>query len=775
MKKFQLLLFITFLSLTAFSQTGIIRGVVYDESNSEPIILTNVYLKGTSIGAPTDMNGLFTITKVPAGTYTLMITCLNYDTLKEEVTVKPGEIINKKYYLIPSSKTLGVVTINAQRGADTLDPRVGQEKFDPLAIRQLSIGFTPDIVQAMVNMPGVITTGDQGGQLYIRGGSSVQNMVLLDGMVIYNPFHSIGLFSVFETEIIRNVDVYTGGFGAQYGGRVSSVMDITTRDGDKKKYGGMMSASPFGANLVFEGPIVKDKGKGFSSSFLLAGKNSYLSTTSKTFYNYIDTAGLPFDFRDIYGKISLNTDNGSKINFFGFNFTDDVLYRQIANFSWDASGGGANFVIIPGATPTIIEGILAYSDYKISLTDQSGLPKSSAINGFNIGLSFTYFPGKNSEVKYGLEMQGYDTEFEFYNAAKRMISQNDNTTEFAGYVKYKITIDTNFIFEPSFRLHTFPSLSEYEPEPRLAMKYNVTSKFRIKAAGGFYSQNLISASSDRDVVNLFYGFLSGPDNLQDEFDGEAVKTRLQKAKHAIAGVEFGPYYVGAEKEKKNKSISFNVELYLKYFSQLTNLNRNKVYDDTGEYYDKPDYLKKDFIIENGDAEGVDFSCKYESDNLYIWLVYSYGFVHRYDGIIHYAPHYDRRHNANIIATYRIGELKKYEVSCKWNLGSGFPFTQNAGFYPYLTFSNGLNSDVFNSNEELGILYDNYNEGRLPFYHRLDISAKRIFNLNETTQLEVNIAVTNAYNRDNIFYFDRITNERVDQLPLLPSAGVTLRF
>lgn len=774
MKKIAFFLFISVLTITTFAQKGTIRGFVYDKGNSEPIIFTNVYLKGTSYGSPTDINGYFTITQIPPGTYELMITYLGYDTLRETITIKAGELISKKYYLEKGARTINEVQIYGNRGDDTTQTQISKETVTPIEIKQVPSIGSPDIVQYITNIPGIITTGDQGGQLYIRGGSSIQNKVLLDGMVIYNPFHSIGLFSVFETEIIRNVDVYTGGFGAEYGGRISSVMDITTRDGNKKKYSGVFMANPFGANMVFEGPIVKDKGKGFNSSFIIAAKNSYLSESSKIFYNYIDTAGLPFDFRDIYGKLSLATDNGSKINFFGFNFTDDVTYRSIANFAWDANGGGTNFVIIPGASPTLIEGILAYSDYKLTLTDQTNLPKSSSINGFNVGLTFTYFAGKNTDIKYGIELLGFNTDLSFYNTARRLITQQDNTTEFAGYVKYKTIIDSTLILEPSLRLHTYPSLSEISPEPRLAIKYNVARKFRIKAAGGLYTQNLISASSDRDVVNLFYGFLSGPENLQDEFDGKEVTSRLQKAQHAILGFEFGTYELSQDKTKQ-RTLTFNLEFYFKNFSQLSNLNRNKVYDDTGEYYDKPDYLKKDFIIENGDAEGVDLSVKYNSNHLYLWGVYSYGFIHRYDGLIHYAPHYDRRHNANLVASYRFGEFNKWEVSFRWNLGSGFPFTQNAGFYPSIGFTDGLETDIFTSEEQLGVLYDDYNEGRLPYYHRLDFSAKRTFYLSENTKMEANFSVTNVYDRDNVFYFDRITNKRVNQLPLMPNLGVTLRF
>ena len=124
-------------------------------------------------------------------------------------------------------------------------------------------------------------TGDQGGQLYIRGGAPIHNVVLLDGMILYNAFHSIGLFSVFDTDVIKTADVYTGGFNAEYGGRISSVVDIKTRDGNKKRLAGKVAASTFGSKLLLEGPLFKQKENGSSSSFILSSKTSYIDRTSK--------------------------------------------------------------------------------------------------------------------------------------------------------------------------------------------------------------------------------------------------------------------------------------------------------------------------------------------------------------------------------------------------------------------------------------------------------------------------------------------------------------
>lgn len=763
--KYYLSLFFIIISTSLFSQNASVRGFVYEKETGEPIIFTNVYFEGTTIGSSTDVNGHFTISNVKPGDYTLIVTYLGFDTIREPVSVFAGQIINKRIYLEKSSVQLSTVYISAEKQSAVKETKTSVVKVTPKQINSIpSVGGTPDLAQYLQVLPGVIFTGDQGGQIYIRGGAPIQNKILLDGIIIYNPFHSIGLFSVFETDILKNVDIYTGGFGAEYGGRISSIMDITTREGNRKRLGGSVGATTFGSKVILEGPIKKFNSEtGTSSSFIFAGKNSYLKESSKLLYEYIDEAGLPFNFTDLYGKYSINTESGSKLSLFGFNFTDDVLYREIANYSWKNSGLGLSFMLVPSGTTTIIDGYLGYSDYLIKLDDGQDKSKTSQISGFNMGLNFSYFAPKQ-EIVYGLEMQGFNTNFQFVNTANRTIKQEQYTTEIAGFYKDKITVKKSII-EPSIRVHYYASLSNISIEPRFAFKILLSDKLRLKGAGGFYSQNLIAANSDRDVVNLFYGFLSGPDNLQQSFNGKELQHKLQKSQHIIAGVEYDIF----------EYTTLNLEGYYKYFPQLTNLNKNKVFDDSPEYSDKPDYLKKDYIIEKGNAYGMDLSVKYDKRIFYVWAVYSLSYVNRFDGITEYVPHYDRRHNANFIFTYIFGGQKNNEISIRWNFGSGFPFTRNKGHYPLITFDEGLETDINFTNEELGILFAEFNDGRLPTYHRLDFSYKYTTYFTEQIQLDMTIGATNLYNRANIFYFDRLTKERINQLPFMPSVGLTLKF
>lgn len=771
LKNIVLSLLFWIISLSSWSQSGNIKGFVYTKDNGEPALFTNVYLKGTKMGANTDVNGFFSITKIPPGTYTLLATYVGYDTSNEVISVASGQVITKKYFLTKGAVQLQEVVLTAEQQSKKEDTKVSVQKIDPVMINKLPSVGEPDIAQYLQVLPGVVFTGDQGGQLYIRGGSPVQNKVLLDGMIVYNPFHSIGLFSVFDNDIIKNADVYTGGFGAEYGGRTSSIMDITTRDGNKKRISGKVSASPFGAKAMLEGPLKKltENGK-TSSSFLFSGKTSYLPYTSKYLYSYANPNGLPFSFTDLYGKVSLNSSNGSKLNLFGFNFQDKVDYQGIAKFAWNSYGGGTNFVLIPNNSNTLIEGNFAYSQYKITETASTIQPRSSLIGGFNGGFKFTNFIGRN-EIKYGFELLGYHTNFDFHNDLGRSITQQSPSTELAGYIKAKLVFfGRKVIIEPSFRVHDYASLGQVSPEPRLSGKWNMTNWMRFKFASGIYAQNLLAANSDQDVVNLFYGFLFSPDDLQDYYSPapgqpytKPVTSRLQKANHLIGGFEFDVL----------KHIDINIEAYQKQFTFLTGINRDKIVDES-THPSFPDYQKKDVIVETGYARGVDLVVKYELKRFYLWTTYSFAYNRRWDGQREYFPVFDRRHSLNIVSSYAIDRKKHWEVNARWNFGTGFPVTPTQGFYQQVDMSNYM-GNYTTQNGALGQMAGDLFTKRLPYYHRMDVSVRYKYIWAEHAILEITAGATNVYNRANIFYFDRITYQRINQLPIMPTVNMSFTF
>ncbi len=758
MKKSIALLALVMFSITAlWAQNATVRGYVYNDADGEPAIFTNVSIGGTSYAAATDLNGFYSIPGIPPGTYDIIAFGIGYDsTVTKSVSLSADRILTKNIFLKEKAYELAGVDISAEREEKITEVQISKTTIDVEQIQKLpSVGGEADVAQYLQVIPGVIFTGDQGGQVYIRGGSPVQTRILLDGITIYNPFHSIGFFSVFETDIIKNIDVYTGAFSAEYGGRISAIMDIRTRDGNKRRHSGKIAVSPFQSKLILEGPLMKQKESGASITYLLTGKYSYLDRTSKTLYSYVDEGEIPYTFRDFYGKINFGSAAGTKFNLFGFNFRDIVNFDGTAKYDWNTLGMGTNFVIVPGGSSTIIGGNIAYSNYDLSLDQFDGQNRRSAIRGFNIGLDFKYFI-RDGDIKYGVLINGFSTEFEFINSFNQIQDQNQNTTELSLFFNFRKTFKKKLVLEAGFRMEYYASLSNISPEPRVGLKYNVTDKLRLKAAAGLYSQNLISAKPDRDVVDLFTGFLSGPEQNLLRPDGSEAKHKLQKAYHGVVGVEVDVA----------KGLELSLEGYLKNFTQLISINRNKQFETDSDYQ-----------LETGRAYGMDFLVKYEKGGFNLWATYSLGYVRRTDATQTYAPHYDRRHNTNVVLSYGFGNNDSWEAGLRWNFGSGFPFTRTQGFYEDIDFvTNGIQTNYTTNNGQLGIVYEeDLNSGRLPNYHRLDLSMKKWWAISENSRVEVIASLTNVYNRENIFYFDRVEFDRVNQLPILPSLAVSLSF
>lgn len=773
-RKITLTFILCVVSVYTFGQTALVRGFVFDGNTGNPVAYAIVKIQETNQGGYTDEKGLYTINSVGAGTYTVRASAIGYDSAEHKITIKEGQVFAHNFYLKSTSKALRGVSVNASKLRKTKEVSIGKTTIKPKQLTRIpTVGGEPDLVQYLQVLPGVVFSGDQGGQLYIRGGSPVMNKVMLDGLTVYNPFHSIGLFSVFDSDILQSVDVYSAGFSAKYGGRISAIVDVKTRDGNRNKFAGKINSSPFNAKLLLEGPIKKYVAGEGSSSYIISYKNSYLNKSAPVIYPQINDGNLPYSFSDLYGKLSFNSPSGSYGHIFGFDYSDNVDFATSSTYAWKSRGLGTKFLLVPGTSKTIIDGSITFSNYLIEQKEIDNRPRKSSVNGYAVNLNFSRFLNDLDKLNYGLEMGGFKTDFEIYNSLARRINQTENTSEINAFVNYLKNFNKKVLVEAGLRMQYYATLSEGTLEPRIRMKYNMHPRLRFKASAGKYSQNLLSAVSDRDVVNLFYGFLSGPDDLPKTFLGNPVESKLQKARHAVAGFEYDI----------NSISEVNIEGYIKDFTQLSNVNRDKIYDDVTENYDKPRYLVDNYIIETGEAYGYDITYKLETKQWYVWTVYSFNIVNRYyekESLIKYQPHFDRRHNVNIVTAYDFGEDLAWSANIRWNYGSGFPFTLTQGFYEYLDLSEGGSADITGANGELGIYYDDINRGRLPYYHRLDASVKRTFKIKKKTEnvfnkAEIIFSATNIYNRENIFYFNRVSYRRENQLPLLPSISVSYSF
>jgi hypothetical protein len=803
-------LFFVIAYLKLHAQQATIRGTILDESG-EPVVGATVSIPALQTGSVTNVQGIFSLSRLPAGSHEVKVNYFGYADQSQNVTVADGQIVTITIKLKePGGKQLEAIEITAEENnlkIESSKPGTGLTRIGAKEIGVIPTLGAPDLAQYLQVIPGVVTTGDQGGQLYIRGGTPIMNKVLLDGAIIYNPFHSIGIFSIFDTDILRSVDVYTAGFPAEYGGRISSVMDIKTRNGDFKKIRAKIHANPFTGGVLLEGPLFKKKDADESgNSFLFTLRNSYIDQTSKSIYKSFltDSNGLPYNFTDVFGKLTFGSE-GNRANLFGFYQNDNALFNFPSDFRWTAAGGGLSFIALPASSNIIISGNFAYSNYGIKQKTTNELyERRSAINGFNGGLNFAYILNSKDELSFGLEFLGYGTDFQIANANGRPFRDKQSNTEASLFVKYKYLLRklisnpnantpgffNRLVLEPGLQIHFYATgYTVLTTEPRLRAKFNLNNRFSIQGAVGRYSQNLMAATNDQDVVALFQGILFVP---QGNRDRQILPNNnpLQIAWHYLLGTEF----------QLTSQFLLIVEGWYKNFQQLTNINRLVLFPQDPQ-----------FVTETGIANGFDIILKYQSRKLYIYATYDWSKITRtvqarsFDNVYYddgstnpqnqttgqeqtYSPIFDRRHTANLVVNYKSGNLGRaarrfkesssWEVSTRFALGSGLPFTQTQGYFERLNFNiNGSQTDIVATNGFLGILFANdINAGRLPYFHRLDLTAKkRWLLLKEKVLLEANGGVYNTYNRANIFYFDRIRYARVNQLPLLPTAGISLAF
>jgi hypothetical protein len=749
-----------------FSQTGTIKGFIYDSSTGQPLPVASITLNGANQGAASDKDGFFLLLRVPAGTQTLKISYLGFQDYFKTLTIRADAMEQLVINLKPSVYELQAATISAERRRmEHLNP-ISSHHLTPVTLNKIP-GLTgqADLAEYLQVIPGIIFTGDRGGQFYVRGGAPVQNLVKIDGMTVISPFHSIGFASVFDTETIGSVDVLTAGFGARYGGRISSVIDVRSRIGNRREFMAKASASTFGYGLLVEGPIKKMTDENPSSvSVMISNKGSYISHTAEKVYPYLDSTGLPFNYNDLFAKVSMVGRKGDQLDLMGIHFTDAADYSGLLRSTWETNGGGIRFLATPSGSRLLFEPTVNYSDYRGEFLESGRRPRRTRYNSLDAVMK-VYYNGPVFKLEWGTEMNVIHTMHVFARSGDLYTENEYFTTELLTYAQ--TSFETNrLLIEPGLRFHYYADQSFFSPEPRLKVKYRINDRLNLNFASGLYSQNLVSTTSPEDVVSLFQGYYIGPGFVQDTYKGEYVDDKISLAWHAVCGLSyFGP-----------KNLKLSVEGYVKDYYRMINFNRYKQYDLVLNADNPiPEYLIKYFLIEKGWAYGVDFLADWNTASWNLYAAYSLGKVTREDEFSTYIPHFDRRHNLNLVAGYKLGHRKDWELKSRWNLGSGFPFTPSLGLYETLMIGSGRYTLDPATSGAISIWYGTLNSGRLPWYHRLDVSLQKTWQVRKRQNIELNIGIMNLYNRQNVFYVDRITMKRVNQLPILPTLGLTWRL
>jgi hypothetical protein len=749
-------------------QNNTIKGFINDADSRQPVPLANVVVTPPGSGTVSNEEGYYLVHKLPAGEVILKVTCVGYDSVTEQLTMKSNMTLIRNIYLRPVAYDLGEFNVSARK------ERVSQRKISEVKVIPAEIALTPsmggmpDLIQHIQTLPGIVTRGDIGGQVYIRGGTPVQTKVLLDDAVIYNPVHSIGLFSVFDNDYIRNVDLYTGGFNAEYGSCLSSVIDISTRLPNTARWSGKADISTIAAKALIEGPLLTDSTlENLTISAMLSVKASYFEQATDWFYPYVEQE-LPFYFRDIYGKVTAKLGKSFSMSLSGYSFRDEVSETNtFQTYDWDAKGFSLNLLTMPAEVPILIKTYIAGSGYQMNLSEPNQDNRYSKVSSIAVGMKFYRYLARQT-AKYGIEFTDLRTNYMYFTSDYTTYEQGENSGELSGYLDY----EGNFgwvIFEAGFRGAFYTSLMRFSPEPRLSVRFMVTENLALKVAAGMYAQNLIGAVSDKDIVNFFQGYLSAPVDMVSASGKDPNDFYLQKANHLVAGVEY---------DFRSK-VRFNVEAYYKDYTQLISFNKNKLFNED-DNPGAPSYMSGTFISETGFAEGIEITVKYTESRLNMEANYSLAMVKRRytdpDGeVVEYFPQYDRRHNVNFSGMFYFGKNRSWTISARWNYGSGFPFTPTAGYYEGITFDEYGKYNYLTQNGQMNILYGPYNSKRLPAYHRLDMALKKSFTFRNRNTIEAEISVINVYNQENIFYINRETNEEAYQLPILPGLRISYAF
>jgi len=747
-----------------------VGGFITDAGNGQSLTGATVVLRRlpdttASYGEATDQDGLYLISDLPPGRYEIQVSFVGYQTHRDTVRLAPGQQRTFSTALPARKATLEEVVVEEAQPGDP-DRVAGGERIAPEDVERLpSPDVGGDLFSYLTMLPGTVTVADRGGQLFIRGGEPSQNMVLLDGMVLYQPFHLLGFYSAFPSEIIDHADFYAGGFGAKYGRRLSSVIDVASRAGNKRRVNGSAQVSPFTAGMHLEGPLGSDRVSG-----LVSARRSTIERAAGPLLG----DDLPFVFGDVFGNVHADLTDNSRLSVTAVRTHDrgtlgsepDVSALpeetiQAAPFGevrWQNWGVGARYLAVPASLPVITDLHISISGLRTELGPSPDPARSSRVRTTRIAFD-ARFPGDRTTIRAGFQGSFSRLSHELGGLYQDTFS-NDLTTlnHIVGYLEPEIDLGGGVRLQPGLRLQFLQSRFQPFPVPRLRMSWT-GGPHRVSAAGGLYYQEVVGLSDRRDAASVFTAWTNIPKHSGLPRD-DVRRGRTPRAIHGILGyqVEISP------------ALSLSLEGYYKHLSDLF----------VAEWTAFPRFTTR-LQPADGRSFGGELRLKANWGPLYAQLGYGYSntmYDARQDALdlwygveeLRFRPPHDRRHQVSALVTAEVGG---FSARARWQVASGRPYTQIAGFDGFAPVTEVADAKDLPGTRR--VIYASPFDGVLPAYHRLDVSVERSVSLGEAVELTLQATAINAYHRRNIFYLDTFTRERVDQLPFTPSLGIALRY
>lgn len=739
MKKYLFTLFLLF-AFTSFSQEKFtLSGTVSDSTKGEELINATIKVKGQNIGTQSNEYGFYSIT-LPAGTYTFVFVTIGYDAKEETVNLSKNTQLNLK--LVNSNekiKEFAEVNVTAKKLDQQLtDPIMGVERLDPAAIAKIPVLLgEKDIIKTMQLLPGVKSAGEGNAGFYVRGGAADQNLILLDEAPVYNASHLLGFFSTFNSDAIKDAVLYKGNQPANFGGRLSSVMDIKMNEGNNKRFNVSGGVGVISSRLNVEGPIIKDK-----ASFLISGRRTYVDMFLKATDQFKENK---LYFYDLNAKVNYRINQKNRVFMSGYFGRDKLGLGDAFGINWGNATGTIRWNhIVNDKLFSNTSVIYSSYDYLIGISNEDvNFDIKSSIKDVNIKQEFQYFMNTRNKIRFGINaihhgiIPGQIDASEGSGINPLKLTTN-KSLEAAAFITNDWTVSEKFTVSYGLRLSTFSLLGNgknvysytdegdvldtmvYENnafvktypilEPRVSMSYLYSKSASIKAA---YSRNaqyihLISNTTTTSPTDLW------------------IPSSLNTKPEVSDQVSLGWF-----KNFKENTYELSIETY--YKSMLNQIDyRNGANTQANEL------IEGELLYGIGRAYGVELMLKKKSGRFTGWLGYTLARSERkIDGINNgawYAAKQDRTHDISIVGIY--------DITPKLSISALFVYyTGNAVTFPSGKYTVGGTTQF---------LYTERNGYRMPAYHRMDLGVTWLRKNTEKFESSWNFSIYNLYGRENAF-------------------------
>lgn len=719
-----------------------ISGFIRDAKSGETLIAANIIMPALSRGASSNNSGFYNIVKLKAGTFSLVATYIGYKRFKATISLEAGE--NKRFdiELEPSTLTAEELIIEGERPLEE-EKAIGLATVSSGFIKEVPALLEADLFRSIQVLPGIKAASDFSSGLYIRGGSPDQTLILLDRTTVYNPSHFFGFFSTFNSDAIKDVKIFKGGYPAEYGGRLGAVIDIFNKDGNRKEFQGRASLGLLASRLNIEGPFSK-------GSWMLAARRSTLEPLLNVMQESVDNIPETFYFYDVNGKINYDLTPNDKLNLAFYSGRDKVIFPFAEDARFELLYGNqtlsTNWQRIFSKKLFSVFTFTASHYFNRPRIELSNTPirRENLVTDFSAKGDFEYIASDSYQLKTGFWTgKMILTINENFDNQETMAERTDATYS-SGYVEQIWNPSQQWTLRGGVRGNHFSAGNYFRLEPRLSLEHKYTSDVLFQLAYGRYSQFLTLITNE-----AFTGF----DTWLTVGDGVPPA--------------WGDQVVFGLKSRLTPSISFDFEIYYRTMRDLFELDP-RLPDVAGLAYEEL------FRYGRGHAYGAEFFLEKRQGRLSGFVGYTRGTSRRkfpgYNDNKFYPPKHDRIHDINLVANYRLSP--KWRLTSAFNYASGQAITDVTGNYAVNLPTSSFTRHPF--------VVGDLNGARLPAYHRIDVGITRAGSL-FSARYQLQLQIINALSRRNIWFYsynlddNPITREAIKMLPLIPNISLTVDF